>query len=311
MAEFNKPDDLSIVWGSTGAVARPDTAKINEGWVVEIPLLEHFNWYQNRVDGFVAHLNQHGLPLHDVVTEYQANRSYVIGSNGEVYRCIQTHTNKNPVTAPDTALFWVRAFDAYDTSYTKSESDAAYLAKASNLSDLPNTATARTNLSVYSKAEVDSMLGVSGMVVKSVFASFSTATTISSSTPNDATIPQITEGQQILSTSITPTSAANKIRVTAVIPYAVQGAHGAGGIFHLHKGVDTNAFVAARTITLLANETPALRTNMTIIDEFVAGTTSPLTIQIRAGTYDDDFYVNDSNLGGSVKTTLLVEEIVV
>lgn len=39
--------------------------------------------------------------------------------------------------------------------YSKAETDAKYLVKASNLSDLANVTTARTNLSVYSKAETD------------------------------------------------------------------------------------------------------------------------------------------------------------
>lgn len=39
--------------------------------------------------------------------------------------------------------------------YSKSEADAKYLDEANNLSDLDDAATARTNLSVYSKTEVD------------------------------------------------------------------------------------------------------------------------------------------------------------
>lgn len=149
---FTKPD-VNSLWAETGQVISPPTAKIAQGWISEIPDFEFENWIQNRQDQFNAHVNQYGIPVWDATTEYIANKSYVQGSDGEIYRALTTHTNANPTTSPSN---WVKAFDNFNTSYSKTEADARFLNESNNLSDLTNSATARANLSVYSKAEGDS-----------------------------------------------------------------------------------------------------------------------------------------------------------
>lgn len=149
---FNKPD-VNVVWANTGSVLTPVSSKINQGWVAEIPDFEFENWIQNRQDQFNAHVNQYGIPVWDAVTEYQANKSYVQGSNGIIYRALTTNTNKDPLL---NATDWVQAFNAVGYSYSKAESDGKYLIKSNNLGDLTNSATARANLNVYSKTESDS-----------------------------------------------------------------------------------------------------------------------------------------------------------
>lgn len=148
---FTKPN-VNFVWASTGGVIKPADAKINQGWIAEIPDFEFENWIQNRQDQFNAHINQYGIPVWDTITEYQANKSYVQGSDGNVYKALTTNTNVDPVSNPSD---WTRAFNSFGASYTKSESDNKYLTKSNNLSDLSSTPTARTNLSVYSKTESD------------------------------------------------------------------------------------------------------------------------------------------------------------
>ncbi len=167
MSEILKPSKLSLTWAQGGDILNPGDTKYATGWGIEIPPRQWFNYLDNRQDEAIAHINQHGVVAWDNTTEYQEDKSYVQGlTNGTVYRCVQTHggtvgTAHDPETDV-TNTYWQIAFASAGDFYTKAQTDAAYLAKASNLSDLTNVATARTNLSVYSqsqtytKTEVDS-----------------------------------------------------------------------------------------------------------------------------------------------------------
>lgn len=109
MAKFNKPTTLNKIWAQAGDNSAPSDAKINLGWVSEVPPRQFFNFLDNKQDQALAAINQSGIPEWDNVTEYIGNFSHVLGSNGTVYKCVLTHTNINPVT--DTAnTAWVIAF---------------------------------------------------------------------------------------------------------------------------------------------------------------------------------------------------------
>ncbi|MGL5013010.1 MAG: gp53-like domain-containing protein [Bacteroidales bacterium] len=153
MAQILKPVNLSLTWASGGDVLNPGDTKYATGWQVEIPPRQWFNYLDNRQDTALAHINQHGVVVWDELTEYQAGKSYVQGiTTGAVYRCKQTHTNQDPELDVG-EVYWEFAFASPGDFYTKVQADALYLAKASNLADLPNAAAARTNLSVYSQAQ--------------------------------------------------------------------------------------------------------------------------------------------------------------
>ncbi len=179
MAEILKPTNLSLTWASGGDILDPGDPKYATGWAVEIPPRQWFNYLDNRQDEAIAHINQHGVPVWDNGTEYQANKSYVQGpTNGTIYQCILTHTNQDP-EADVTNTYWIIAFAAAGTFYTKTESDNLYLAKENNLSDLTNTAIARTNLSVYSQAQTYTKTEVDS---KTTVASTAQAQALSSNT---------------------------------------------------------------------------------------------------------------------------------
>ena len=155
MAQILKPVNLSLTWASGGDVLNPGDTKYATGWNVEIPPRQWFNYLDNRQDTALAHINQHGIAVWDAATEYQyetlGEKSLAMGSDGIIYRTLTTNTNQDPTTT--VGVHWEIAFADSGAFYTKTESDANYLAKAQNLADLPNTATARTNLSVYSQAQ--------------------------------------------------------------------------------------------------------------------------------------------------------------
>jgi hypothetical protein len=153
MANISKPGKLNLLWASGGDILDPGDTKYQTGWGVEVPPRQWENYIQNKQDQAIAHINQHGIAVWDAETEYQADTSYTQGqTNGTIYRAKVTHSGQNPEL--DTLnTYWDIAFAAAGDFYTKTEIDADFLAKDQNLSDLANTATARTNLNVYSKTE--------------------------------------------------------------------------------------------------------------------------------------------------------------
>lgn len=109
MPEILKPNFNNGLWASGGAIVAPSNTKIATGWTAEVPPFQWENYTQNRQDQGIAHILQHGISVWDALTEYQGNKSYVTGSDGVIYRSVQTNTNQNPVT--DTAhTYWEKSF---------------------------------------------------------------------------------------------------------------------------------------------------------------------------------------------------------
>lgn len=172
MPIYNKPL-FNSVWAANGEKTAPTDAKINQGWVVEIPPHQYENWISNRQDQMLAHINQYGIVEWDSSTEYQANKSYAQGvTTGNVYRALTTNTGINPET--DANNNWTIAFERSGLSLLKSQNladvpdkaaartnlgiattadyDARYLLKSSNFADVPNKASARSNLGLGTAA---------------------------------------------------------------------------------------------------------------------------------------------------------------
>lgn len=151
MAEISKPD-YRYVWSSGGANVAPSSTKIQTGWLSEVPPYQWENYLQNRQDNMLVHINQHGMPQWDALTEYFANKSYTLGSDGLVYKAVQNSgpatTTQDPTTdVSDT--YWRLAFADAGVNYlTQTTGDARYLQRANNLSDIANASTARNNLGV-------------------------------------------------------------------------------------------------------------------------------------------------------------------
>ncbi len=153
MSKITKPD-ISIQWAQAGVIVAPSDAKKQAGWVVEKPAYDYMNWLQNRQDTAIAYTYQMGIPEWDSATEYQYAAGYTtyIQYNGIVYKALQVSTNKNP--ASETS-YWVRAFDSYGSASTVNSALTAHITNYGTLASLSNATTARSNLSVYSIAQVD------------------------------------------------------------------------------------------------------------------------------------------------------------
>ncbi len=149
------------------------------------------------------------------------------------------------------------------------------------------------------------------IVRTSTTASFSIGTTI----PFDNTIPQITEGSQVITLAITPTNASNRLYLDAVVSgYMLSGSgFNAGGAFTIFQDTNVNAISS----TLGGNALPATAGavyHTKITYNMLAGTTSATTFQIRAGvTSPGDFcYINRETAalyGGSLVLTFTITEV--
>ena len=130
--------------------------------------------------------------------------------------------------------------------------------------------------------------------------------TVTAVMPADDTIPQISEGTNILQVVITPKSATNRLFITGqVIVHSAQTDH----IIALFQDSTVNALATANQRGASTGE----QETISIMWNGVAGTTSASTFQIRygasgAGTY----YINGSTvgreLGGNFATTMNILE---
>lgn len=154
MPNIIKPSGINLLWAAGGTKTDPGQAKTNIGWVVELPPYQYQNWLDNRQDTFIAHINQHGIAEWDSETEYQGNLSYTQGTDGLIYKCIQTNTNRNP-TNPVNNIYWALAFESYGSVAVVQNALNTHIANYQTLTGLTNLTVARNNLDVFSKAESD------------------------------------------------------------------------------------------------------------------------------------------------------------
>ena len=135
MPQITKPDTLNVVWADQGMKIKPEDSKILRGWVEEIPPLQFFNWLDSRQDQALAHINQHGIPVWDAVTEYQAGKSYVQGSDGTVYKCLSTNFGYDPISNP---AQWEEAFVSINSESGRQEY-IGYVAQSTSFAAIANT----------------------------------------------------------------------------------------------------------------------------------------------------------------------------
>lgn len=150
---------------------------------------------------------------------------------------------------------------------------------------------------------------LSGSIVKSAYSENSTYTSTNAVIPNDDTIPQNTEGIEILAASITPSSASNRIRVRVSLYCASPSGSSTTNFAVFIEGI-SNAIFATAAYFDLVNETQQI--------EFecysTPASTSLLTYKVRFGpsSASNNASINGNNsrkFGGVAKCTLVLEEI--
>ena len=142
-----------------------------------------------------------------------------------------------------------------------------------------------------------------GSVIQTVSASYSSAAPITTAIPVDDTIPQITEGTELCSVSITPTSTTNKI----LIRYSGSGRLKELGYWAVAAFNGSANAVRASSLTT----TTAFAAN-SFAGEYIytPGSTSPITISLRAGpNIGGNTLTLCDSLGAVDATQLIVQEI--
>ena len=86
---------LDLVWGSTGsATPTPTDGEYTEGWVVEIPTFEEFNYVLQNFDRNILHFAESGS------YDWMATISYAVGGkvlrSGILYTCKLAHIGQDP-----------------------------------------------------------------------------------------------------------------------------------------------------------------------------------------------------------------------
>jgi len=124
----------------------------------------------------------------------------------------------------------------------------------------------------------------------------------------DDTIPQKTEGDEILTVAITRLSASSRLRIRAQCPFSVNGA--IATILGLFQDTTANALAAVATAVQGDNQINQL----TLEHEMASGSTGSTTFKLRIGPVSSanvrtNALSSGRQLGGVMKTTLTVEEI--
>lgn len=150
---------------------------------------------------------------------------------------------------------------------------------------------------------------ISGGIVQSQSQFTGAVATGTNSIPNDDTIPQITEGDQYLTVTITPTSATSILEIEAQIVGSLNsGAQAAAALFK----VGTSDALAAVYIPPGGSGVPV---NGTLAWRIVAGSTSAQTFTVRAGpsSAGATFTFNGSaaarRFGGVMNSFIVVKEV--
>lgn len=152
--------------------------------------------------------------------------------------------------------------------------------------------------------DASNLTNVPSKIIQTVYAEYTTQATFTASIPADNTIPQSTEGTQILSASITPMSASNRVRASVFLAGTV--ASGGSAIGALFRG-GANAIAAKNVAGLSFSGESA--TFPDFIYEDSPGTTSALTYTVRVGGTGGLNAKMNELLGGSQRCVLILEEI--
>lgn len=156
----------------------------------------------------------------------------------------------------------------------------------------------------YQRASGLAVIG--GGVVQTAYNENNSYTSLTNPIPWDDTIPQNTEGTEVLSASITPRSASNVIIITAVVYIGdVTGGRPASALFV--SGSSDAIAVASGGIGPNGIET------LTINYRLSAGSTAARTYSVRAGDLSGSPAINGGNgsrrYGGAMKCTLSILEV--
>lgn len=142
-------------------------------------------------------------------------------------------------------------------------------------------------------------------IVQYYYTEYTTYTSSATTIPFDNTIPQITEGVEIMTLSITPTNANNRIAVQALCQ--INGDSSGRPCAAIFRDSVANALAVG-----MSGSNTSYIQNTSVIHDELAGGTNSRTYRVRVGESGGNIYVNGNNAGrfygGAGKCTLVVFE---
>lgn len=126
--------------------------------------------------------------------------------------------------------------------------------------------------------------------------------------PFDSTIPQVGEGTEILTVTITPSTTTARIRVECVVKFSITPVNWAAAAMFINGGANAVEF------STMYCETNGGGGNLYLVHEYVPGSTSAQTISVRAGVAGSSITltlnaVGSATFGGVMKSSLLAREV--
>ncbi len=163
----------------------------------------------------------------------------------------------------------------------------------------------------YLKTDGSGVLGwatlAADVIVDRAYAEYLTNADIATVVPFDDTIPQVGEGTQILSVSITPKTTTNRIRLRFSGTGSTAGNNMV--IYAIFANGASNAIAAGASY----NATAPVQTPCVLETELVPGSTSAQTYTVRVGPDTGTLRMNGTSaarrFGGVAKCVLIAEEI--
>ncbi|MBG23894.1 MAG: hypothetical protein CMF22_10620 [Idiomarinaceae bacterium] len=182
MAKYTKPNSVNTIWATSALgtdIEKPLDSYIQTGWTQVKPPYQYENWSMNKLHQGLAYYNQLGIPEWDAMTEYQAFKSYVQATDNRIYRCIQTHTNKDP--SAGNVNFW-EVYEGNRQATTQARGTVE-LATQNEANEGTRTDLAITASTLHNKKATQSAEGIVKMATQAeVSAGTSTNTAISPAT---------------------------------------------------------------------------------------------------------------------------------
>jgi len=145
-------------------------------------------------------------------------------------------------------------------------------------------------------------------VIQIVYTSTSSLVDCSTAMPFDDTIPQNTEGDEVLTLAITPSRATNILHIL-FHGFALQSALAMTTQFALFQDATADALAASASCYSGSNNADPGGDEIILSHYMAAGTTSSTTFKIRVGPSANNSYVNGDDAGnrlyGGVANTIL------
>ena len=160
-------------------------------------------------------------------------------------------------------------------------------------------------------AAVQSAISGTGKMIQSVYNQSNVHIDSTSHIPHDNTKPEKTEGVEVLTCNITPTSASNYLIIRANVEMTQWDTSNSSAVLALFKDDDTYAIAATPAcVVAISNEEIVAP----LVYRMVAGTTSSIIFKVRAGRNFGTITINGDSFGGPVYggtewSTISIEEI--